>query len=62
MALTRCPDCARDISAEAQACPHCGAPLRYDWRLRSGCAGCSVVLAAIVVLILLFGVTPALPR
>lgn len=28
MALTRCPDCERDISDAAVSCPHCGRPNR----------------------------------
>ena len=28
MALTTCPDCARQISTEAIACPGCGRPIR----------------------------------
>lgn len=27
MALTTCPDCERDVSTLAQACPHCGRPV-----------------------------------
>ena len=27
MALLRCPDCSRDVSSAASACPHCGCPL-----------------------------------
>ena len=26
MALIKCPDCGRDISDKAPACPHCGRP------------------------------------
>lgn len=26
MALTTCPDCLRDVSESAPACPHCGRP------------------------------------
>lgn len=26
MALTRCKDCNKDVSLEADSCPHCGAP------------------------------------
>lgn len=26
MPLTKCPDCARDVSTLAAACPHCGRP------------------------------------
>lgn len=28
MALTKCPDCERDVSTEAWACPGCGRPIR----------------------------------
>jgi hypothetical protein len=28
MALTTCPECRREISSRAEACPHCGCPLR----------------------------------
>lgn len=27
MALTKCPDCNRDVSTEAAACPGCGRPI-----------------------------------
>ena len=27
MALTKCEKCGGDVSSEAAACPHCGAPL-----------------------------------
>ena len=26
MALVQCPDCSKEISTEANACPHCGRP------------------------------------
>ncbi|KJU86583.1 hypothetical protein MBAV_001222, partial [Candidatus Magnetobacterium bavaricum] len=29
MPTVRCRDCAREVSAEAFACPHCGAPYPY---------------------------------
>ncbi len=28
MALVPCPECGREVSTLAAACPHCGAPLR----------------------------------
>jgi hypothetical protein len=28
MPLTKCPTCARDVSTEAVACPHCGHPFK----------------------------------
>ncbi len=27
MALIKCPECERDVSSKATACPHCGYPL-----------------------------------
>ncbi len=27
MPLTKCPDCRREVSTRAEACPHCGCPL-----------------------------------
>lgn len=28
MALVKCPECGKDISSNADACPHCGNPMR----------------------------------
>jgi len=28
MALIQCPECGRDVSDKAAACPHCGHPVR----------------------------------
>jgi hypothetical protein len=33
MALVKCPECAREISQEAFACPGCGKPLRNPLRV-----------------------------
>lgn len=30
MALGKCPECSRDVSDQATACPHCGHPLRVQ--------------------------------
>jgi hypothetical protein len=30
MALIECPECSREISDKAAACPHCGNPLHID--------------------------------
>ena len=27
MALTKCPECSREVSSQAGSCPHCGFPL-----------------------------------
>ena len=28
MALIKCPECSKDVSTSASACPHCGYPLK----------------------------------
>lgn len=28
MALTKCPECSKEVSTQAAACPHCGCPLK----------------------------------
>lgn len=30
MALTDCPECHRQVSVAARACPHCGYPLQHS--------------------------------
>jgi ribosomal protein L37E len=35
MALVPCPDCKNKISNMAEACPHCGFPIREVRRLRT---------------------------
>lgn len=30
MGLLTCPDCGRDVSDRARACPHCGCPITGD--------------------------------
>ena len=30
MALIKCPECGKDVSTQAKACPHCGYPLNKD--------------------------------
>jgi len=39
MALTKCPECRREVSDQAVACPHCGYPIRgafgYGYEYRS---------------------------
>ena len=29
MALTRCPECNKEISDKSQVCIHCGKPVKY---------------------------------
>jgi len=37
MALVACPECGREVSDQAMACPHCGYPIRggYGYEYRS---------------------------
>ena len=30
MAMTKCPECSKEVSSEAKTCPHCGYPLKPD--------------------------------
>jgi DNA-directed RNA polymerase subunit RPC12/RpoP len=32
MALVKCPDCGKDVSTEAEACPNCGYPMNTALR------------------------------
>jgi endogenous inhibitor of DNA gyrase (YacG/DUF329 family) len=57
MALIKCPDCGKDVSTEAAACPHCGRPIKlgtpavappspstYKWTPgRLGCAAAAII-------------------
>ena len=36
MALLRCPECGREVSSRAPACPSCGYPLQGDAPLSQG--------------------------
>lgn len=42
MALTKCPECQKDVSTKADACPHCGA--KKSSGFGSGCFLISIVL------------------
>ena len=30
MALIKCPECGKDVSTSAEACPHCGFPIKNN--------------------------------
>lgn len=36
MPLIKCPDCGKDVSTMAQACPHCGRPVAEDKTPKTG--------------------------
>jgi len=54
MALIQCKECNKEISSQAKACPHCGAPVE---RKSGGCGCLSIigVVAVIVVIIAILG-------
>jgi len=66
MALIDCPECSKQISDQAAACPHCGHPIKSDdpeepqpqqregLFLQSMNIGCAVVIGFVIVLIFLF--------
>jgi hypothetical protein len=43
MALIRCPECASDVSDQAEACPNCGYPVR---RIKAPADGVTAALKA----------------
>ena len=47
MALIKCPECGRDVSSTAKACPNCGAPIDTAIRCpKCGSANTSVISGA----------------
>ena len=49
MAIKKCRECGKDVSTEAKACPHCGAPSPVRQEMSPAASlGCLTVLAAIV--------------
>ncbi len=62
--MIKCPDCKKDVSASATACPSCGFPVaktlaaperqKENLEKKKGCGGCLVILG-ILILIAGFG-------
>lgn len=47
MALIKCPECGKDVSSTAKACPNCGAPIDTAIRCpKCGSANTSVISGA----------------
>lgn len=42
MSLIKCPDCSKDVSSEAEKCPHCGRSIKKN-------QSATGVLAAIII-------------
>jgi hypothetical protein len=53
MALTQCPDCAREISTEALVCPQCGRPTANVRRVGTKRIRNAVILWAVFVVLFL---------
>ena len=63
MALIRCPDCEREISSEAAACPHCGRPrLAVKYVEKKTIASMDVTLPGILIVggLLAFFLAPSM--
>jgi len=55
MALRKCRECGNKISTKAKACPHCGAPQKYQFlRITAGDVGCLVIIAIVVIMFATF--------
>ena len=49
MALINCPDCGRDVSDRAEACPACGCPIAKKKGLSSvACTGLAVFITGLI--------------
>ncbi|MBL6749433.1 MAG: zinc ribbon domain-containing protein [Nevskia sp.] len=53
MTLLSCPECGKDLSSKARACPHCGAPQKKKWSVIHwiGAAFFAVMIPATIVLV-----------
>ena len=49
--LITCPDCKKEISRNAEACPHCGAPTRIKLNKKSVNSKIYIILAIIILVI-----------
>jgi ribosomal protein L37E len=73
MALTNCPECGKEVSSQASACPHCGFPLVKSAQepsqqqpqvtrpqaVKKGCLGCvGIIVIAVVIMIIIGGMLP----
>jgi hypothetical protein len=64
MALVKCPECNKDVSDEAKACPYCGRPLqpasakKAANATRNGCLGLLVLVGFVIIVGLLTDNSP----
>ncbi|MFZ3088021.1 MAG: zinc-ribbon domain-containing protein [Methylotenera sp.] len=50
MALSKCKECGKEVSSKAEACPHCGAPIKKQQK-QYGCG--TLILLGIIVMVLI---------
>lgn len=62
MALVICPECGKEVSDNAERCPHCGNDMQPEKTARmkradalQGC-GCSMMLLPVLVILVIFAV------
>lgn len=53
MALVKCKECGKEVSSEAEACPHCGAKIASNSSM--GCGSIVGIVLLVGVLALVFG-------
>lgn len=69
MALTPCRECGKDVSTQAQSCPHCGAPINQapqrnmaatpPPKKKKSSGGCGIILAMLLTAPCLYGAVSA---
>lgn len=59
MALINCPECGKEISDRAKACPHCGAPLRIK-KQKSEKSNRQKIVNKVILIVAIFVISAAL--
>ena len=54
MAMMRCLECNGDVSSNANACPHCGAPIKANAEVSNNAIAIFLAIESLCSLILLF--------
>jgi hypothetical protein len=56
MALTRCKDCGKDLSTDAEKCPHCGARAQsISVAGKNSAIGCVGLIVIVILIAMFFG-------
>lgn len=57
MALIKCPECGKEISDNAENCPHCGYPIKpktpFDKKRIAGIAGVAIIALVIIIIVVM---------